>query len=221
MWILITLVLFLFSYHVSNKINHILVNPLLISMCIIALILNISDTSYDSYFKSNMLVHQCLKLAVVALAIPLYSNLPFILSRWKQLLFASLFSSLLVIGSTLTICWFMDLNANASAVLIPKSVTMPIALSITESLGGETSLTVLMVVVSSWVGVLAAYPIFKALNIASPIARGIAIGSVSHILGTAKAAQVNESDAAISTIAFIFCGVLTSILGPAFYYLVF
>ncbi len=221
MWLLLTVVIFSCSRRISAKYNNILLNPLLVSMLLMGLILYITNTDYQVYFNDNQLLHQCLNLAVVSLAIPLYKQLPFIIHRWKLLLFSSLFASSFVILLTVISCLFFGFDSHIIAVIIPKSVTMPIALSITNALGGEAALTVLMVVVSSWVGVLAAYPLFTLFGISKTLAKGIAIGSVSHILGTAKAAQVNEADAAVSTIAFILCGIFTAFLGPIIFNILF
>ncbi|WP_210994415.1 LrgB family protein [Acholeplasma laidlawii] len=103
--------------------------------------------------------------------------------------------------------------------MIPKSVTTPIAMAVSESLGGIKNLTVVIVVLTGVLGILIAPPIFKLFKITSPIARGLSLGAASHAVGTTKAIEYGDLDASVATLSLIITGLLTVIAAPLIYQL--
>jgi predicted murein hydrolase (TIGR00659 family) len=215
-WLPLTIVVFFLVRWLASKIKHPLVNPLLISVAIIIPVLLLLDVSYESYYEGNLVFQYLLQPAVVALAFPLYQQLPEIRANWKIILGACLVGS---IGSMLTstlIAVAMGVDLPLLASILGKSVTTAISMEISSELGGIPAIAAILVLVAGLVGALFAYPIFKLLNITHPIAKGLTMGNVSHALGTATAFEHSERDAAFSSLALVLCGIITSIFAPSF-----
>ncbi|WP_413112585.1 CidB/LrgB family autolysis modulator [Thaumasiovibrio sp. DFM-14] len=217
MWLLLTLGVFYSARAVSLRVRHPLCNPLLLSILILIPLLLGLNIPYETYFQGNQPLHLLLEPAVVAFAYPLYVQLPALKAQWKLLLSACVLGSLLAMLSGASVAILLGSDAALVAAILPKSVTTPIAMSVTESLGGEASISALMVMVAGFFGALAGYPILRKLGVSHPIARGLAMGTVSHALGTARAAEEHHQDAAMSSMALVLCGVITSLLAPVIY----
>ncbi|WP_087022357.1 CidB/LrgB family autolysis modulator [Thaumasiovibrio subtropicus] len=213
-WLVLTLVVFYSCRFLAQRVKHPLSNPLLFSLLVLIPTLLLLEVPYETYFEGNQAIHLMLQPAVVALAYPLYAQLPAIKAQWRLLLSACLVGSLLAMLSGAGAALLLGAELELVAAVLPKSVTTPIAMSVTEGLGGETTISALMVLVAGLFGALFGYPILRMMGISSPIARGLAIGSVSHALGTARAVEEHHQDAAMSSMALVLCGVITSLLAP-------
>lgn len=121
-----------------------------------------------------------------------------------------------MLSATLIAAYFQA-NPTLLASVVAKSVTTPIAMVISSHLGGEPSIAAILVLIVGLFGSIIAYPVYSLLNVTHPIARGLTMGTVSHALGTATAAEKTENDAAYSSLALVICGVITSILAPLFF----
>jgi predicted murein hydrolase (TIGR00659 family) len=214
MWIILTLVVFYLARAFARKYPHPLNSAFLISMFIIIPTLLLLDIPYDTYFRDNYPIHYLLQPAVVALAYPLYEQLPAIRAHWKLILFTctvGCFMSMLVSG---VIAILLGAEMHLVAAILPKSVTTPISMAIAEQLGGEPAIASILVIIAGVTGSIFAYPIYKAININNSVAKGITMGCVSHGLGTAKSVEVHAKDGAFSSLAMVICGVITSLIAP-------
>lgn len=198
-----------------------LLNPVLLAVCLLVGALMLTGTSYPTYFEGAQFVHFLLGPATVALAIPLYRQF----ERVKRSAFAILTS--IITGS---------LTASLSAVVLlrmfgggwetaisiaPKSVTAPVAMGISEQLGGLPSLTAVLVILTGILGAMLGPPLLNLLRITDWSARGLAIGTASHGIGTARALQVNEVAGAFSGLAMGLNALATAILLPLLWRLFF
>ncbi|CAM3674535.1 Inner membrane protein YohK [Vibrio aerogenes CECT 7868] len=217
MWLVITIIVFLFARWLCNKLKNPLANPLLLSVIILISLLMLTGVPYPAYAKDTSVINFLLQPAVVALAYPLYEQLPQIRANWRVILAACTIGSVMSMISTGLIAVALNTDNTLIAALLPKSVTTPIAMEITSSLGGEASITAILVVIAGLFGAVCAYPVYKRLNITHPIAKGLTMGAVSHALGTATSAEKAPQDAAFSSLALVLCGIITSILAPTFY----
>ncbi|MHA2937373.1 LrgB family protein [Vibrio sp. RC27] len=217
MWLLISLVIFIFARWLAKKAKHPLANPLLISVSLIIAILVALDVSYEDYYNDNLWVSYLLQPAVVALAYPLYEQLPQIKANWRIILFSCGFGSVMSMVTSATIAVILNADMPLVASILTKSVTTPIAMEVSAHFGGEPAIAAILVLVVGLFGAIFAYPIYKLLNITHPIARGLTMGNVSHALGTATCAEKDSRDAAFSSLALVLCGVITSVLAPFFY----
>jgi predicted murein hydrolase (TIGR00659 family) len=217
MWLLVTLVVFIFARWLARKIKHPFANPLLISVSIIITTLVLFNVTFDVYYADNLWVSYLLQPAVVALAYPLYEQLPQIKSNWRIIVFSCIFGSVMSMVSSATIAVILHADLPLVAAILTKSVTTPIAMEVSSHLGGEPAIAAILVLVVGLFGAIFAYPIYQVFNITHPLAKGLTMGNISHALGTATCAEKDPRDAAFSSLALVLCGVITSVLAPFFY----
>ncbi|OLQ71657.1 CidB/LrgB family autolysis modulator [Photobacterium proteolyticum] len=219
-WLATTLIVFYLARYISKYIQHPIVNPLLICLLIIIPLLVWLNVPYETYFEQNKWLNALLEPAVVALAFPLYEQLSQIRQKWKVIFTACLAGSVLSMLTGAGIALSLGADPQLTASILPKSVTTPIAMAVSEQIGGVPAIAAIMVIIAGLFGAVLGYPLFRLVGIEAPIAKGLTMGTVSHALGTAKAAEENYQDGAFSSLALVICGVMTSILAPAIFPLI-
>lgn len=217
MWLIVTVVVFFFARWLSRKCNTPLMNPLLISIGILIPLLIFCKIPFETYYADNQWISFLLQPAVVALAYPLYEQLPQIRANWRIIMLACGVGSVMSMFTASVIAVYMQADMSLIASLLGKSVTTPIAMEVSRNLGGEPAIAAILVLIVGLFGAILAYPIYNLLNITHPIAKGLTMGTVSHALGTATCAEKDGEDAAFSSLALVLCGVLTSVLAPMFF----
>jgi predicted murein hydrolase (TIGR00659 family) len=197
-----------------------LLNPVLLAVILLVALLTLTGTSYQTYFQGAQFVHFLLGPATVALAIPLYRQL----ARVKQsalAIFASIITgSLTASFSAVIILRLLGGEWGTALSIAPKSVTAPVAMGISQQLGGLPSLTAVLVILTGILGAMLGPPLLNLLRITDWSARGLAIGTASHGIGTARALQVNEVAGAFSGLAMGLNALATAILLPLLWRLV-
>jgi predicted murein hydrolase (TIGR00659 family) len=201
--------------------NFALLNPVLIAICVLAGLLHVSGTPYETYFEGAQFVHFLLGPATVALAVPLYRQFAEVRKSATALLVALLAGSLTAAASAIAIGWAMNASMPTILSLAPKSVTTPIAMGISEQLGGLPSLTAVLVILTGIIGAILGPTILKLIRVRDERAMGFAIGVASHGIGTARALQISEVAGAFSGLAMGLNGLATALLLPLLYRLVF
>jgi len=191
-----------------------LANPVAIAVAIVVALLSLTGTPYATYFEGAQFVHFLLGPATVALAIPLYTQLPRLRRMAMPLLVALLAGSLTAAASAVAIGWALGASSESIRSLAPKSVTTPIAMGIAEKIGGLPSLTAVLVVTTGIVGAVAARLLLNTLRIDDHAVRGFAVGTAAHGIGTARAFQVSEEAGAFSALAMCLNGIATALLLP-------
>jgi predicted murein hydrolase (TIGR00659 family) len=191
-----------------------LVNPVLIAVLLVVAILASTGTSYDAYFAGAQFVHVLLGPATVALALPLYRQLAYVKRSARALAVSILAGSLTAIASAVGIAALLGASRDTLVALAPKSVTAPVAMGITERLGGLPSLTAVLVILTGILGAMFGPLLMNALGIKDWAARGVAMGTASHGIGTARAIQVNEVAGAFSGLAMGLNALATALLLP-------
>lgn len=215
LWLTCTVVAYVLADSISARLNrHPLANPVLISVLLIAPLLSISQTPYATYFDGAQFIHFLLGPATVALAVPLQANLATIRKSALPLLAALFAGSLAAAGSAILIAMVFGLPEQVIVSVSPKSTTAPVALGISEALGGSPTLTAVLVILTGIVGAVVVTPLMNLLRINDWRARGFAVGVAAHGIGTARAFQVNETAGAFAGIGLALNAVLTSILAP-------
>lgn len=213
-WMFATLFIFYSARIFASKVKHPVNNPLLVSMCILIPILLLLHIPYSTYFAGNAVLNFLLEPAVVALAFPLYEQLPQIRQHWRVILWGCLLGSICAIVTGTLLALYFGATPELAASVLPKSITTPIAMAVSHELGGEPSITAMLVVLAGLFGAILGYPLSKLFRIEHPIARGLTIGTVSHALGTATAAEKDYQEGAFSSLALVICGIFTSLLAP-------
>ncbi|MDN3610161.1 CidB/LrgB family autolysis modulator [Vibrio ostreicida] len=217
MWLVITLLVFFSARWVCQKCPSPFMNPLLVSLAILIPLLTYCRVPFDVYYQDNQWINLLLQPAVVALAYPLYEQLPQIRANWRIIMLACSVGSVLSMLTATLIAVYTQADLLLIASLLGKSVTTPIAMEVSSNLGGEPAIAAILVLIVGLVGAIFAYPVYSLFNITHPIARGLTMGTVSHALGTATCIEKNPLDAAFSSLALVICGLITSILAPVFF----
>jgi predicted murein hydrolase (TIGR00659 family) len=205
---------FLFGVFLYKKTNITLLQPLLISMLIIIPFLKLTGIDYATFSQNTRILNFMLGPSVVALGYVLYEQIEQIRGNVVSILTSVFVGSVVGIVSVVLIAKAMGADRLLMASLAPKSVTTPIALSLSEKDGGVPALTAAFVVICGLMGGLAGPIILRRLGIKSKIAKGLAMGSSSHALGTARAMEMGAVEGAISGLAIGIMGIMTALLIP-------
>jgi len=191
-----------------------IVNPVLIAILIVSAILAATNTPYAVYFEGAQFVHFLLGAATVSIAIPLVRNRSVVRANLLPLLAALIVGSMVAIISVIVLGRIFGLPHDVLVAMAPKSVTAPVAMGIAEKLGGEPSLTAVLVILTGVLGAVIVTPLMNAFRIRDYAARGFAVGLASHGIGTARAFVVDPLAGTFAGIAMGLNAILTSILTP-------
>ncbi len=196
-------------------------NPVMLAVIAIVAILVATGTSYDSYIDGAQFVHFLLGPATVALAIPLYRQFDKVRKSALAIIVSLICGSLTAAGSAVSIAWLLGAGKLSIISIAPKSVTAPIAMGIVEQFGGLPSLTAVLVILTGVLGAMLGPFVLNLMGIKDWQARGFALGTASHGIGTARALQVNEVAGAFSGLAMGLNALATAILLPILWKLFF
>jgi len=210
-----TLVAYVFAYRIYERARFSpLANPVMIAVALLVTALTVTGTPYKTYFDGAQFVHFLLGPATVALAVPLYLQLPKLRKHALPLLGGLLVGSLVAAVSAVTIAWALGATRETVLSLAPKSVTIPIAMGVAEKIGGLPSLTAVLVMATGIIGAVSATTLLNLLRIRDYSVRGFATGVAAHGIGTARAFQVSEEAGAFAALGMGMNGVVTAILVP-------
>ena len=191
-----------------------LLNPVLTAVLVLVLLLKLSATDYQTYFRGAQFIHFLLGPATVALAIPLYREIAVIRKSFMPIIVALFAGSLAAILSAVGIARLLGGERILLLTLSPKSVTTPIAMGISEQIGGLPALTAVAVVLTGITGVVIGDLVLNRMKIHDETARGMAFGIASHGIGTAHAMHKSRVTGAFSALAMALNGLLTALLLP-------
>ena len=210
------LVLSLFMYFLVDYlklwIKSSLFNPLLISSLLIILILTLLKIEYTDFNQSAQWLHFMLTPATIVLAVPLYQQFK-LLEKHALVIFIGVLSGVIAsLVSVYLLSLAFGLDQTMLITLLPKSITAAIAIGVAEEYQGIVTLTVAAVIITGITGNVIAEPVCRLFGIKNPIAKGIAIGTSSHVVGTSKAMEMGEVEGAMSSLAIVVAGLTTVIL---------
>lgn len=191
-------------------------NPLLISIALIIVFLILFDVDYDTYDFGAQYLSYFLTPATVALAVPLYEQIEPLKNNWKAIIAGILSGALTSALCVLILSIVMGLDHKQYVTLLPKSITTAIGMGLSEELGGIVTITVAVIVVTGVIGNMFAEQICKLFHITDPVAKGIAIGSSAHAMGTAKAMEMGEIEGAMSSLSIAVSGLFTVVVSLIF-----
>lgn len=191
-------------------------NPLLIAViCVMALLL-IFDVDYDSYNEGGKYLSYLLTPATVCLAVPLYEQLSLLRKNFKAVAVGIVSGTLASMFSVFLLSLAFGLNHEQYVTLLPKSITTAIGMGVSEELGGIVTITVAVIVITGVLGAILAELVFKVFRIEEPVARGLALGTSAHAIGTSKAMEFGMVEGAMSSLAIAVAGLLTVIGASVF-----
>jgi predicted murein hydrolase (TIGR00659 family) len=193
----------------KKKLKLAIFNPLLISILLVIVFLLVFGVSYDSYNQSAQYLSYLLTPATVALAIPLYKQLELLKKNLFAILIAVAAGVVSSLGSILALSMAFQLTHAQYVTLLPKSITTAIGMGISEELGGNVTISVAVIIVTGVLGNMMLEPVCKLFRITNPISKGLAAGTASHAIGTAKAMELGEVEGAMSSLAIVVSGLIT------------
>ena len=191
-----------------------LCNPLLLSIVMSMAALAVLRIDYANYAVGAKHLSVLLTPATVCLAVGLYEQIELLRRHWRVLLGGILAGTLTSALCIFVLCRMLELGHSLYITLLPKSVTTAIGMGISEELGGYTAITVASIVVTGIFGNMFAPQLCRFFRLRHPAARGIAIGTAAHAVGTAKACEMGEVEGAMSSLALVIAGLLTVVLAP-------
>ena len=193
-----------------------LFNPLLISIIFVICCLLLFRVDYNNYNKSAQYLSYLLTPATVCLAIPLYQQIK-LLKENMVAIFAGIISGVL----TSLVCIFVfalifNFGHEEYVTMLPKSITTAIGMGISEELGGYVTITVAVIIITGVLGNICGEAVCKIFKITNPVAKGIALGTSSHAIGTAKAMEMGEIEGAMSSLSIVIAGICTMVGASVF-----
>ena len=184
----------------KKKFKLAILNPLLISIIITIAFLACTGISYEKYDEGAKYLSYLLTPATVCLAIPLYEQLELLKKNWHAVLIGILSGVLSSLGAILGMAMLFRFSHEEYVTFLPKSITTAIGMGVSEKLGGYVSISVAAIIITGVLG-----------NIHEPVAKGIALGTASHAIGTAKAMELGEVEGAMSSLSIVVAGLITVI----------
>lgn len=214
-WLTVTLVAYLGAAAASKALrNAPVANPVLLSVFAIVVVLRLSGTDYATYFEGAQFIHFLLGPATVALAVPLLDNAATIRRVAAPIAVSLVVGSSVAVVSAIVMAQAFGLSDSIILSLSPKSTTAPVALGVSEAVGGIPALTAVLVILTGIIGAIIVTPMMNLLRIRDWRARGFAVGVAAHGIGTARAFQVNETAGAYAGIGMALNALLTSLIVP-------
>ena len=193
-----------------------LFNPLLISIAAVIILLKVFHIEYSAYNEGAKYLSYLLTPATVCLAVPLYEQVELLKKNMTAILvgiFSGVISSLTCV---LLMSYAFGLKHEEYVTLLPKSITTAIGMGVSEELGGIVTITVAVIVITGVLGNIIAEYVCHIFGIKEPIAKGVAIGSAAHAVGTAKAIEIGEIEGAMSSLSIAVSGIITVVLASVY-----
>lgn len=207
--VVLSLMAYFLALEVKKRLNHPLCNPLLLAILMVIGFLLLTGIPYDTYSKSGGYLSYLLTPATVALAIPLYQQFNQFRQHWRPVMmgiFSGVLCNLVVIYA---MALYFGLDYEMYVTLLPKSITTAIGLGIAEEYGGLVSITATSIIITGIFGNICAESLCKLCKIRHPVAKGVAIGTASHAVGTSKAMEMGEVEGAMSSLSIVLTGLCT------------
>ena len=200
----------------KKKFKYAFLNPLLISIIFVIGVVMLCGVDYESYENSAQYLSYLLTPATVCLAVPLYQQMTLLKKNLAAVACGILAGVLASLGSVLLLAFLFGLEHDVYVTLLPKSITTAIGMGVSEELGGLVTITVAVIIVTGVIGNVIGEAVCKLFRIYEPIAKGLALGTASHAIGTAKALEMGEVEGAMSSLAIAVAGLLTVIGASVF-----
>lgn len=211
----ITFGFYFFAKLLQKKTGLILLNPILLTIAVLIIFLKMFNISFETYNEGGHLIEFWLKPAVVALGVPLYLQLETIKKQILPIVLSQLAGCFVGVVSVVLIAKAMRASQEIILSLAPKSVTTPIAMEVTKTIGGIPALTAAVVIFVGLFGAICGFKILQLLKIGSPIAQGLSMGTAAHAVGTSTAMDISGKYGAFASLGLTLNGIFTALLTPS------
>ena len=213
---LISLAAYELGLILKKKFKLAIFNPLLIAIICVMGILVIFHVDYDSYYEGGKYISYLLTPATVCLAVPLYEQLTLLKKNLKAVVAGILSGVLASLVSVFLLAKLFGLSHEEYVTLLPKSITTAIGMGISEELGGIVTITVAVIIITGVLGNMIGEVVCRICGIYEPVAKGLALGTSAHAIGTSKAMELGQVEGAMSSLAIAVAGLLTVIAASFF-----
>ncbi len=210
----LTFIIYVASQLLQRRTGISMLNPILLSTVAIIVFLLVCDIDYDTYSKGGEFIDFWLKPAVVALGVPLYRQLESIKKQFLPILLAEVAGCIVGIASVVIVAQILGASREVVMSLASKSVTTPIAIEVTQAIGGIPALTAAVVVCTGIFGGMTGFRMMKLSRVKSPIAQGLSMGTATHAVGTSVAMETGYRYGAFSSLGLTINGLFTALLTP-------
>ena len=210
----LSILAYLFGVWLKKKLGWAILNPLLVAMVLVIICLLTFKIDYETYNSSAKYISYLLTPSTVCLAIPLYKQLELLRKNFLAVMVAILSGVIASAASIFALCLLFGLEHVHYVTMLPKSITTAIGMGVSEEAGGIVTITVICIVITGIFGNIIAETLFKLARIREPIARGLALGTSAHAIGTAKALELGEVEGAMSSLSIAVAGLLTVVVVP-------
>lgn len=212
--VLLTVAAYLLAVWLQKKTKLTILNPILISALLIIPVLLLSGTSLEAYTNGTEPLSYLLTPATICLGLSLYEQLQTLKNDLPAVLIGVVAGTVTSLGTVWGLCALFGADRTLLVSMLPKSVTTAIGIALSEEAGGIVALTAAMIVTTGLFGNLAGGLLCRLLHIEDPIARGVAYGTASHVIGTSRAVTEGNLTGAVSSLSLAVAGLLTAILFP-------
>ena len=210
----LTFIIYVASQLLQRRTGISMLNPILLSTVAIIVFLLVCDIDYDTYSKGGEFIDFWLKPAVVALGVPLYRQLESIKKQFLPILLAEVAGCIVGIASVVIVAQILGASREVVMSLASKSVTTPIAIEVTQAIGGIPAHTAAVVVCTGIFGGMTGFRMMKLSRVKSPIAQGLSMGTAAHAVGTSVAMETGYRYGAFSSLGLTINGLFTALLTP-------
>lgn len=211
---ILSLLAYKIGFEIQKKYKKVFLNPLLIAIVIVIGFLLITGISYETYRNGAKYLSYFLTPVTVCLAVPLYKQMETLKKNMAAILISIAIGCATHAGVLIAITAIFKMDKQLLMSVMSKSVTTAIALGVTGEIGGIQGITVIGVMVAGISGAVIGPTLLKLFHITEPVAQGLAMGSASHAIGTSKAIELGEIQAAMSSLAIVVTGILTVVIVP-------
>lgn len=211
---ILSLLAYKIGFEIQKKYKKVFLNPLLIAIVIVIAFLFITGISYETYSYGAKYLSYFLTPVTVCLAVPLYKQMETLKQNMAAILISIAIGCVTHAGVLIAITAMFKMDKQLLMSVMSKSVTTAIALGVTSEIGGIQGITVIGVMVAGISGAVIGPTLLKVFHITEPVAQGLAMGSASHAVGTSKAIELGEIQAAMSSLAIVVTGILTVVIVP-------
>lgn len=187
-------------------------NPLLVSILLSIGFLCLTGTAYETYAQGTEVINYLLTPATICLAVPLYEQIEHLRKNPCAVTIGIVSGVLGSMFTILALVLLLGMGHDTFVTLLPKSITTAIGMGLSEELGGNVPVTIMAIIITGITGNIFAEKFLKLIGVKDPVAKGIAIGSASHVIGTSRAMEMGKTEGAMSSLAIVTSGVLTVVL---------
>ena len=214
--VLITILGYFIGDYLRKKLKLSILNPILIGIIFVGVVITLCKVEYKTYYEGAKYISFLLTPATICLAIPLYEEFEILKHNLKAVILGITAGVLSSLGSILAFSYMFMLTHEQYITLLPKSITTAIGMSLSSELGGIPSLTVAIIIITGIFGNLIGEYVCRIFKITEPVSVGLAYGTASHAVGTAKALELGEVEGAMSGLSVAVSGIITVVLANLF-----